>query len=425
MKIIPVKKIAGVLRVPGDKSISHRALMFSALAKGKTRIFGLSDCQDVRSTTGCLGALGISITETGNETIVDGKGLSGLQKPESPLDAGNSGTTMRLLSGILAGQNFETTITGDQSLKKRPMRRIILPLRQMGVQIEGTATYVPPLTIKPSKLKPIQYHLPIASAQVKSCVLLAGLYADGETTIIEPYKSRDHTERLFRYLGADLKIKQNKITVSPDMNLNAKNLVIPGDISSAAFFMVAGAMVKNSQITLKNVGINPTRTGILEVLSKMGARFEIVNQKFQNNEPSADIIIYSSQLKGIDISGSIIPRIIDEIPIIAVAATQAKGQTVIRDAQELRYKETDRIRAVVENLKNMGVQVKELPDGLVIEGEQNLIGSKISSYDDHRIAMAFAIAALSATGETMIDNADCVNISYPGFFEQLENLCYD
>jgi len=421
-RIKHVNRLCGELIVPGDKSISHRALMLASLAETSTEIHGLSPCADVNSTRQCLNSLGVKITIDGDTFTVHGNGLHSYVEPQQVLDAGNSGTTIRLLSGILAGQPFVSTLTGDESLKKRPMKRIIEPLQQMGARINGVENGFAPLTIMGGSLKGIAYQLPVASAQVKSCVLLAGLFADGKTTVIEPAKSRDHTERLLKFIGATLEIEGHQISVNGRPHLRSHTLIVPGDLSSAAFFIAAASVIKNSDITIKNVGINPTRTGILDVLQQMGCVFKFQNNRHVNNEPCADIRIRPAALKGIKIGGEFIPRVIDEIPILAVIATQAQGQTIIRDAAELRIKETDRLAAVCTNLQKMGARVTELPDGLVIEGEQTLGGAEIDTFDDHRIAMAFAIAGLLAQGETHISHAECVNISYPNFFEQLEAL---
>lgn len=425
MNITKTNKITGTIRVPGDKSISHRALMFTVLAEGKSEIFGLAACQDVQSTMQCLKDLGVKITTEGNKTIVEGRGLLGLKKPGKILDAGNSGTTMRLLSGILCGQNFESSLTGDTSLQKRPMKRIIEPLQLMGAKIGGTQNQFAPLNISPGKLQRFEHKLKVASAQVKSCLLLAGLFSEGKTTVFEPVKSRDHTERMMKYLGVDISVKKNSVSIKGFPSLKANSLTIPGDISSAAFFLVAASIIKNSTLTIQNVGINLSRTGILEVLKMMGADFKLNNKKINNNEESADIDVSYKQLIGIEIRGALIPRIIDEIPVLAIAATQAEGQTIIKDAKELRVKETDRITAVVENLKKMGANVTELADGMIIEGKQKLRGAEINSFGDHRIAMAFAVAGLLADGVTTIRNSECVDISFPDFFQKLEEIRND
>ena len=423
-----VKKTTGLqgrFSVPGDKSISHRAVMFSSLADGITEIQGLSFGEDVRSTISCFRQLGIEITIAEDIVRIVGQGLNGLQPSRGILDAGNSGTTTRLMSGILAGQKFDSEITGDASLRSRPMKRVIEPLRLMGADISARAGNYAPLKIRGSQLIATNQQLKIASAQVKSCLMLAGMYADGETIITEPAASRDHSERMLSYLGADVKNEGNQIRISGWPNLKAADLNVPGDISSAAFFLTAATLFPGAAVTIENLGVNPTRTGILDVLKMMGAKISSENETVLNNEPVASVAATASGLRGIEMSGDLIPRIIDEIPILAVAATQAKGTTVVREAAELRVKETDRIQTVVENLRRMGVEVIENPDGFVIDGPQKLTGAVINSFGDHRIAMAFSIAGLLAEGETVIENADCADVSYPGFFTQLEALYCD
>ncbi|MCK5738317.1 3-phosphoshikimate 1-carboxyvinyltransferase [bacterium] len=423
-----VKKTTGLqgrFSVPGDKSISHRAVMFSSLADGITEIQGLSFGEDVRSTISCFRQLGIEITIAEDIVRIVGQGLNGLQPSRGILDAGNSGTTTRLMSGILAGQKFDSEITGDASLRSRPMKRVIEPLRLMGADISARAGNYAPLKIRGSQLIATNQQLKIASAQVKSCLMLAGMYADGETIITEPAASRDHSERMLSYLGADVKNEGNQIRISGWPNLKAADLNVPGDISSAAFFLTAATLFPGAAVTIENLGVNPTRTGILDVLKMMGAKISSENESVLNNEPVASVTATASGLRGIEMSGDLIPRIIDEIPILAVAATQAKGTTVVREAAELRVKETDRIQTVVENLRRMGVEVIENPDGFVIDGPQKLTGAVINSFGDHRIAMAFSIAGLLAEGETVIENADCADVSYPGFFTQLEALYCD
>ena len=424
-KITNMNKLRGEIFLPGDKSISHRALMFASLANGTSEIFGLSSSEDVRSTMDCLKKLGIKIWNDKDKTYVKGTGLHGFQEPGGVLDAGNSGTTLRLLSGILTGQNFTSTITGDSSLKSRPMKRIIKPLMKIGANIEGGKNQYAPLTIKPGNLKAYEHQLNIASAQVKSCLLLAGLFAQGKTTIVEPSISRNHTEKMLKYLGAELAIEETSVTMEGMPELTSNVINVPGDISAAAFFMIAACLTKDSSIKIKNVGLNPTRTGIVDVLTKMGANFIFQNQETKNNEETGDVLIDSCALHGVEIKGDMIPRVIDEIPVLAVAATQAIGETVIKDARELRVKETDRIEAVVENLRRMGAQVTELEDGMVVPGNQKLTGAEIDSYGDHRIAMAFAVAGLFADGITTIKNPDCVKISHPNFFHQLKELADD
>lgn len=425
VRLKPAHGLGGSIALPGDKSISHRALMIAAIAEGVSQVEGLGEGADLRSTMYCLRALGVKIVEKADRVLVHGKGLLGLQSPEKALDAGNSGTTIRLLSGILAGQRFTTTITGDESLRRRPMARIIEPLRQMGVVIQGDENDRAPLQIRGGRLKALRHRLPIPSAQVKSCILLAGLYAEGATTVVEPSQSRDHTERMLKHFGGSVKAHELEVTIEGFPTFQGQSLSIPGDISSAAFFLIAVSLVKNSKLVIKKVGINPTRTGILEILTQMGGQIKVENQAIISNEPRADIVVESADLKGLKIDGMMIPRVIDEIPVLAVAATQAHGETIIRDAQELRVKESDRIRATVNNLRRMGVQVEELPDGMRIQGPQPLRGTVVDSYGDHRIAMSFAIAALVAQGETILRNAQCVHISFPGFFNTLEKIRHD
>lgn len=412
--------ITGEIEVVADKSISHRALLISSVSGGTSRIKNFLRADDCISTMTCLKKLGVEISEKNGEIIVKGNGLK-LKEPQEILDAGNSGTTVRLLSGLLAGQNFTAKITGDESLSKRPMNRIIEPLQKMGAKIKSENGYLP-IEITGGSLKPANYESKISSAQVKSCVLFAGLYADGITSFSEPEKSRDHTERMLKNSGADISVKGNTVSVKGIAKLRSSDVVVPGDISSAAFFMVAAAIVKNSELRIKNVGINPTRTGIIDVLKRMGANIKIENKIEIGNEPVADIIIKSSELKSTEIKKEEIPLLIDEIPIIAVAATQAEGITKITGAKELRVKETDRLKAMSLELKKMGADIEELEDGLIIKGPVKLTGAKVDSYKDHRIAMSLAIASLVAEGNTGIKDRDCVNISFPEFFEVLRKI---
>ncbi|MCI0695637.1 3-phosphoshikimate 1-carboxyvinyltransferase [candidate division KSB1 bacterium] len=434
--VFPPHTIRGRLTVPGDKSISHRALMLGAIAEGETRIRGLAPGEDVRSTLSCLRQLGVSIQEQKGETVVQGCGVAGLQKPAGLLDAGNSGSTMRLLSGILATQPFTTTISGDASLCRRPMRRIIEPLTQMGATITAQANGCAPLTICGGKLRGIHYTLPVASAQVKSCLLFAGLGAEGETVVEEPLPTRDHTERLLRKMGYDLQMANGKIRLMPDSSTSSAlvhsirgrlrpsiaSVFVPGDFSSAAFFLAAALLLPESELIIESVGLNPTRTAFLDFAKEMGAAIEIANIKNESYEPVADLVVRHQPLHGVNISGKRIPQLIDEIPILAILATQAEGETRIRDAKELRVKESDRIAALAYNLRAMGATVEELPDGLVITGPTRLHGAEIDSYGDHRIAMAFAIAGLLADSPTTIRGAECADISFPGFFEILRDV---
>ena len=440
MKISKAKSIRGKIKLPGDKSISHRAAIFSALAKGHTKIENFATSLDCTSTLDCLRGLGVKIERTGKTVFVEGVGKNGLKKPSERLDCGNSGTTMRLLSGVLAGQNFDTVLTGDESLSKRPMKRIIEPLGQMNARIEADQNRAPLNISGQPPLRAINYELPVASAQIKSCVLLAGLNADGTTEVISPENtvkrppSRDHTELMLAYLNADIEeaYTENKngfahrVRIAGDSELTARDLQIPADISSAAFFIVAAIGLRGSEITLENVGLNPTRSAIIEVLKSFGAEIEIKNQRKICNESIGDLTVRrTGQLARKDnlniIGGEIIANLIDEIPILAVFGTQIEAGLEIRDAGELRIKESDRISATVENLKRMNAEVDEFPDGLRI-GRSKLNGAEIDSYDDHRIAMAFAIAGLFAEGETTIQGSECAGVSFPEFFDVLGEI---
>ncbi|MEI3163953.1 MAG: 3-phosphoshikimate 1-carboxyvinyltransferase [Lachnospirales bacterium] len=412
----------GKIKIPGDKSISHRAVMFGSLAKGDTEITGFLRGDDCMSTISCFKKLGINIEVTDDKVIVHGKGIKGLTAPSETLDVGNSGTTIRLISGILAAQNFNSTLNGDASIQKRPMNRVIKPLSQMGAEIESTNNGYAPLTIHGKKLKAMEYTMPVASAQVKSSILLASLFAEGTTTIIEPVASRDHTEIMLNYFGANIKNENGVITSTPVEELYGKNLEVPGDISSAAFFMVAGLVVPNSHIIIENVGINPTRTGIIDALKAMGGYVEIINERKSGGELVGDIEVKTSKLKATTLEGSIIPRMIDEIPVFAVAALCAEGTTVVKDATELKVKESNRIATMSQELGKMGVVIEETDDGMIIKGNQKLKGATVYSHLDHRVAMSCAIASLIADGETTITDADCVGISFPNFYELLNNL---
>lgn len=420
--------LQGRVQVPGDKSISHRALMLGALASGETSIQGLLLGEDPRSTASCFRALGARISELNStEVRIEGIGLGHLLEPEDVLDAGNSGTTMRLMLGILAshpGRFF--TVTGDCSLRSRPMSRVAQPLRQMGAAIWGRKDgSLAPLAIRGQRLRPIHYHSPIASAQVKSCILLAGLMTEGETTVTEPALSRDHSERMLRAFGARVTVDPEtcSATVTGLETLQGQTVVVPGDISSAAFWLVAAAIVPQADLVIENVGVNPTRTGVLEVLEQMGADITRENERDVAGEPVADLHVrYGGPLQATTIAGTIIPRLIDEIPILAVAAVFAQGTTVIRDAEELRVKESDRIAVMAKQLNCLGARVSELPDGLEITGGTPLTGSQVDSYTDHRIAMSLAIAALTAQGSTTIHRAEAVSISYPNFVATLKQI---
>lgn len=421
MKITTSAPLRGTITVPGDKSISHRAVMFGALAKGTTRITGFLMGEDCLSTIDCFRKMGVAIEVGDDDVTVHGVGLHGLRQPTATLYTGNSGTTTRLLCGILAGQDFSCTISGDASIQKRPMGRIINPLRQMGAHITGTQDNFCPLTLGGGTLHGITYTLPVASAQLKSAVLLAGLYADSPTTVIEPAPSRDHTERMLRELGVTVETDGNIITLTPPTELIAHDVAVPADISSAAFFMVAAAIVPGSVLTIPNVGINPTRTGILDALREMGADIEQSNVR-GNAEPVCDLIVRHSQLHGITIGGDIIPRLIDELPVLAVAAAFAQGETIIRDAQELKVKESNRIAAMVSELTKAGADVEETEDGMIIRGGKPLHGAQFATYKDHRIAMSMAVCALGCVGESEILDPEVVAISYPDFFDTLTHL---
>ena len=419
MVIQKIKKAVGQIKVPGDKSISHRAVMLGSLASGVTEISGFLKGADCLSTIDCFRKMGIDIDINGENVTVHGNGLRGLKKPDEMLYTGNSGTTTRLLCGILAGQNFDTSITGDASIQKRPMGRVVKPLSMMGAKIENEYC---PLYITGTKLHGIDYKMPVASAQVKTAIILAGLYADGETVIHEIEKSRDHTELMLSAMGADLTVDNLDITVKPTNDLTAVNVDVPGDISSAAFFLVLGAIMPNSQITVTNVGINPTRTGIIDVLKDMGADITLENVHTSAGETVANITVRSSSLKGTTVGGDIIPRLIDELPIIAVAAVFADGQTVIKDAQELKVKETNRIRAVVDEFNKCGIDITETDDGMIINGGKSIHGADFKTYGDHRMAMSLTVLAQLADGESTLDDSDCACVSYPTFFDDFYKL---
>ncbi|MBM7581697.1 3-phosphoshikimate 1-carboxyvinyltransferase [Caldicoprobacter guelmensis] len=423
LTVTPAKRLAGEIRIPGDKSISHRAIMLGSIAKGDTHISHFLMSDDCLSTIRAFRQMGVPIEITNPETvIVKGQGLHGLKAPNSAIDAGNSGTTARLLAGLLAGQSFNSIITGDDSLRKRPMDRVIIPLRQMGANITGTQDKYLPLSIRGSALKGINYHMPVASAQVKSCLILATLYADTPSRIFEPALSRNHTELMLQAFGGRLDIYNNEIIAYPANQLYGQHVHVPGDISSAAFFITAGLLVPNSTLVLKGVGLNPTRTGILDVYKEMGGDIAIENTSTSGGEPMGDIIVKTSNLEGTVIGGQLIPRLIDEIPVIALAATQAQGTTIIKDAQELKVKESNRIATVVDILSRLGADIEATDDGMVIHGPTPLKGNQVDSFGDHRLAMMAAIAGLIAQGETTINSWECVNISFPGFYDVLSSL---
>ncbi|MGL6219714.1 MAG: 3-phosphoshikimate 1-carboxyvinyltransferase [Lacrimispora sphenoides] len=423
MKFTKASPLKGEITIPGDKSISHRSVMFGSIAKGTTEISHFLQGADCLSTISCFKKMGIQIENNHDTVIVHGNGLRGLKKPETILDCGNSGTTTRLISGLLAAQDFDVTLTGDESIQKRPMKRIMEPLSLMGADIKSVKENgCAPLSISGKKLHGIHYTSPVASAQIKSCILLAGLYAEGETMVTEPYVSRNHSEIMLNYFGANVKTEGTTACIAPAEELYGNKIVVPGDISSAAYFIAAGLMIPGSEILIKHVGINPTRDGIIHVCQDMGADITLLEVNTDSGEPTADILVKSGSLHGITIGGAIIPTLIDELPMIAAMACLAEGETIIRDAAELKVKESNRIEVMVRNLSAMGADVEETEDGMIIRGGNPLRGAVIDSKLDHRIAMTFAVAGLCAEGETEILGAECVNISYPGFYQDLERL---
>ena len=420
-----VNHLNGSIRVPGDKSISHRSIIFGSLAEGETKVYDILRGEDVLSTMQVFRDLGVEIEDKDGVVTIQGIGMGGLKAPQNALDMGNSGTSIRLISGVLAGADFEVEMFGDDSLSKRPMDRVTLPLKKMGVTISGqTERDLPPLHLKGTKsLKPIQYELPIASAQVKSALIFAALQAQGQSVIIEKECTRNHTEDMLRQFGGDLSVDGKKITVQGPQKLSGQTVAVPGDISSAAFWLVAGLIVPNSRVVLKNVGINETRTGIIDVIRAMGGKLEITDM--DPIAKSATLTVETSDLKGTEIGGALIPRLIDELPIIALLATQAQGQTVIKDAEELKVKETDRIQVVADALNSMGATITPTADGMIIKGKSDLHGARINTFGDHRIGMMTAIAALLvAEGEVELDRAEAINTSYPSFFDDLETLIH-
>jgi len=418
-RIPPAKAISGSLSLPGDKSISHRYALIGAIAEGDTSIANYSTGADCHSTLACVRALGIEVEGAGTEFVIHGKGLDGLRAPAGDLDAGNSGSTIRMLSGILAGQPFAARIFGDESLSRRPMQRVMKPLAQMGARIDARDGQFPPLRIEGGRLRAIDYTLPVPSAQVKTCVLFAGLYADGTTTVIEPIRSRDHTEIALREFGADIAVERKKITIAGRPRLEGRELVVPSDLSSAAFFLVAALLVPGSHLSIHGVGLNPTRSALLDFLAGMGARIRVPNLESQNGELIGDLEVEYSELRGGVIDGGLTAALIDEIPVLAVLGAATEEGLTVRDAGELRIKETDRIRTVVENLRLMGVEAEELPDGMVIPGRQKFHAANLHSSGDHRIAMAFAVASLRADGESVIEGADAASVSFPEFWDTL------
>jgi 3-phosphoshikimate 1-carboxyvinyltransferase len=421
-RISPASAISGSLSLPGDKSISHRYALIGAIAEGDTRIINYSTGADCHSTLGCVRALGIEVEGAGTEFTIHGKGLDGLRAPAHDLDAGNSGSTIRMLSGILAGQSFPARIFGDESLSRRPMQRVMKPLGQMGARIGAREGQFPPLHIEGGKLRAIDYTLPVPSAQVKTCILFAGLYAEGQTTITEPVRSRDHTEIALREFGADLSVERRRITIAGRPRLEGRELVVPADLSSAAFFLVAALLVPGSQLSIQGVGLNPTRSALLDFLVGMGARIRVPNLESRSGELIGDLEVEYSALRGGTIEGGLTAALIDEIPVLAVLGAATEEGIVVRDASELRVKETDRIRTVVDNLRRMGVQAEELPDGMVIPGRQKFHAADIDSFGDHRIAMAFAVAALGGDGESVIHGAEAASVSFPEFWETLGRI---
>jgi 3-phosphoshikimate 1-carboxyvinyltransferase len=421
-KIRPASAIAGALALPGDKSISHRYAMIAAIAEGPTRIRNYSSGADCHSTLGCLRALGVEIEEEGSEVRIAGRGLDGLRASSGGLDAGNSGSTIRMLSGMLAAQPFRTRIGGDESLSGRPMRRIMKPLAEMGARIDAREGQFPPLEIHGGPLRPIDYVLPVPSAQVKTCVLFAGLFAEGVTSVTEPVRSRDHTEIALGEFGAQIAAERQKITLTGRPRLTGRELMVPADLSSAAFFIVAALMTPGSHLILRGVGLNPTRSALLDFLVGMGARIRVLDLESANGELVGDLIVEHSPLRGGTIEGGLTAALIDEIPVLAVLGAATEEGLTVKNASELRIKETDRIRTVVENLRRMGVAAEELPDGLVVPGRQTFRAACFDSYGDHRIAMAFAVAALRAEGESVIEGAEAASVSFPEFWETLAKI---
>ena len=420
-----IDHLNGSIRVPGDKSISHRSIIFGSLAEGVTKVYDILRGEDVLSTMQVFRDLGVEIEDKDGVVTIQGVGMGGLKAPQKALDMGNSGTSIRLISGVLAGADFEVEMFGDDSLSKRPMDRVTLPLKKMGVSISGqTERDLPPLHLKGTKnLRPIQYELPIASAQVKSALIFAALQAQGQSVIIEKEYTRNHTEDMLQQFGGELSVDGKKITVQGPQKLSGQTVVVPGDISSAAFWLVAGLIVPNSRVVLKNVGINETRTGIIDVIRAMGGKLEITDM--DPIAKSATLTVETSDLKGTEIGGALIPRLIDELPIIALLATQAQGQTVIKDAEELKVKETDRIQVVADALNSMGATITPTADGMIIKGKSVLHGARVNTFGDHRIGMMTAIAALLvADGEVELDRAEAINTSYPSFFDDLETLIH-
>lgn len=419
----PANAVAGEINVPGDKSISHRSIMLGSIANGITRVTGFLRGEDNLATLNAFRSMGVLVEDDGVTLTIHGMGLHGLNEPEDVLDCGNSGTSIRLLTGLLAGQAFFSVLTGDRYLRKRPMKRVLGPLAAMGAKMAGRAGgEKAPLAITGSRLSGITYDSPVASAQVKSAILLAGLYADGETVVREPHLSRDHSERMLRHFGADIEADGPHVRIRGGRELTGQEIIVPGDISSAAFFLVAGLIVPGSELVIKGVGVNPTRTGIIDILNLMGADLKLLNEREVSGEPVADILVKTSALKGIEIGGDLVPRAIDEFPVICVAAACASGVTIVRDAQELRVKETDRIKAMAENLRLAGITVEETTDGMVIHGGSKFAPFTVDSKGDHRIAMSMLVAGLTAPGASTVTDTGCIATSFPNFLSLLERV---
>lgn len=421
--ISPTSSIRGEITVPGDKSISHRSIMLGAIANGVTTVRGFLRGEDNMATMNAFRAMGVEITDDGETVAIHGRGLHGLKEPVDVIDCGNSGTTIRLLTGLLAGQSFFSVVTGDQYLRKRPMKRVVEPLSRMGAKILGRDKgSLAPLAISGGSLNPIGYESPVSSAQVKSAIMLAALYANGETSLREPSLSRDHSERMFSLFGASVEMFNNGVKVRGGVELESREISVPGDISSSAFFMVAALVTPGSELLIRNVGVNPTRTGVIDILRSMGGSIELLDEREISGEPVADVLVRSSRLKGVSIAGSVVPRAIDEFPAICVAAACAEGTTTLSDARELRVKETDRIAAMATNLRRLGVAVDERDDGMEITGVERLGGGELESFGDHRIAMSMSVAALVSNGGIAIRDIDCVSTSFPNFFQLLEKV---
>lgn len=424
LTVSPARGLRGEITVPGDKSISHRSIMLGSLAEGTTRVHGFLEGEDNLSTLKAFQAMGVKIARRSDGVLeIEGRGLHGLREPADVLDCGNSGTTMRLMTGLLAAQRFFSVLTGDQYLRKRPMKRVVDPLAAMGARIWGRDGGArAPLAINGAALRGIEYRSAIASAQVKSALLLAGLYAEGETTVHEPHLSRDHSERMLAFFGAEVRPFAGGVTIAPRPRLEGREVRVPGDISSAAFFLVAALITPGSELLVRNVGINPTRSGILDILRRMGGDLRLLDERTLSGEPVADVLVRASALRGVEIGGDLVPRAIDEFPVISVAAALAEGTTLIRDAQELRVKETDRIAAMVGELGSLGARVEALEDGMRIEGVAGLRGARVRSHGDHRIAMSMAVAALRAAAPVTIEDTACTATSFPNFWQLLEQV---